>query len=45
MVGCKVPVPLDIKADQTQKSLWVADTYNNKIRKIRVDNKLVPVTR
>lgn len=33
--------PLDIKADQTQKSLWVADTYNNKIRKIRVDNKLV----
>ena len=33
--------PLDIKADQTRKSLWVADTYNNKIRKIRVDNKLV----
>ena len=33
--------PLDIKADQTQKSLWIADTYNNKIRKIRVDNKLV----
>jgi DNA-binding beta-propeller fold protein YncE len=33
--------PLDIKADQTQKSLWVADTYNNKIRKIRVENKLV----
>ena len=33
--------PLDIKADQTQKSLWIADTYNNKIRKLRVDNKLV----
>jgi DNA-binding beta-propeller fold protein YncE len=33
--------PRDIKADKTQKSLWVADTYNNKIRKIRVDNKLV----
>jgi DNA-binding beta-propeller fold protein YncE len=33
--------PLDIKADQTRKSLWVADTYNNKIRKIRVENKLV----
>ena len=33
--------PLDIKADQSQKTLWVADTYNNKIRKIRVDNKLV----
>ena len=33
--------PLDIKADQTQKSLWIADTYNNKIKKIRVDNKLV----
>jgi DNA-binding beta-propeller fold protein YncE len=33
--------PLDIKADQTQKSLWIADTYNNKIRKIRVENKLV----
>jgi DNA-binding beta-propeller fold protein YncE len=33
--------PLDIKADQAQKSLWVTDTYNNKIRKIRVNNKLV----
>jgi DNA-binding beta-propeller fold protein YncE len=33
--------PLDIKADQSQKSLWVADTYNNKIRKIRLENKLV----
>jgi DNA-binding beta-propeller fold protein YncE len=33
--------PLDIKADQTQKSLWVADTYNNKIRKISIGNKLV----
>jgi DNA-binding beta-propeller fold protein YncE len=33
--------PLDIKADQSQKSLWVADTYNNKIRKIGINNKLV----
>ena len=33
--------PLDIKADQTQKSLWVADTYNNKIRNIQIENKLV----
>jgi DNA-binding beta-propeller fold protein YncE len=33
--------PLDIQADQTRKSLWIADTYNNKIRKIRLDNKLV----
>jgi DNA-binding beta-propeller fold protein YncE len=33
--------PLDIKSDQTHTSLWVADTYNNKIKKIRIDNKLV----
>jgi DNA-binding beta-propeller fold protein YncE len=33
--------PLDITTDQTRKSLWVADTYNNKIKKIRIDNQLV----
>jgi len=33
--------PLDIKADPTRRSLWVADSYNNKIRKISIDNKLV----
>ena len=33
--------PLDITVDQTQKSLWMADTYNNKIRKIGIESKLV----
>jgi sugar lactone lactonase YvrE len=33
--------PLDIKADQSLKSLWVADTYNSKIRKIGIESKLV----
>jgi DNA-binding beta-propeller fold protein YncE len=33
--------PLDIKADPTQKSIWIADTYNNKIRKIGIDTKRV----
>jgi DNA-binding beta-propeller fold protein YncE len=39
--AARLQQPLDITADQTRKSLWVADTYNNKIRKIRVDNQLV----
>lgn len=33
--------PLDINADQRGKSLWIADTYNNKIRKIDVTSKHV----
>ena len=37
----KFQYPLDLNADQHGKSLWVADTYNNKIRRIGVDNNLV----
>lgn len=33
--------PLDINADAGDQSLWVADTYNNKIRKIEVINNTV----
>ena len=33
--------PLDITTDKTQKSLWISDSYNNKIRKISINNKLV----
>jgi sugar lactone lactonase YvrE len=40
-VAASFQYPLDIGADPTQKSLWIADTYNNKIRKIGIHNKLV----
>jgi DNA-binding beta-propeller fold protein YncE len=33
--------PLDINADQRGRSLWVADTYNNKIKKIEINNNIV----
>jgi len=33
--------PQDIEADPQHKTLWVADSYNNKIRKIRLDSQLV----
>jgi len=33
--------PLDITADKSLRSLWVADTYNNRIRKISIQDKLV----
>jgi len=39
--AARLQYPLDITTDQTRKSLWVADTYNNKIRKVRIDNQLV----
>ncbi|UCC55102.1 MAG: redoxin domain-containing protein [Gammaproteobacteria bacterium] len=37
----KLQYPLDLDADQRKKLLWVADTYNNKIRKIELGNNLV----
>ena len=37
----KLQYPLDLNADQRGKLLWVADTYNNKIRKIELCNNLV----
>ncbi len=33
--------PLDVNVDQRSGALWVADTYNNKIRKIELGNNLV----
>lgn len=33
--------PLDINADPRGNSLWIADTYNNKIKKIEVNNNQV----
>ncbi len=39
--AARLQYPLDIKADQTQNMLWVADTYNNKIRRIGVKTRHV----
>lgn len=39
--AARLQYPLDIKADQAQNMLWVADTYNNKIRRIGVKSRLV----
>jgi hypothetical protein len=37
----RLQYPLDIKSDKTQKMLWVADTYNNRIRRIDIRSGLV----
>jgi len=37
----RMQFPLDIHADPRHKLLWVADTYNNKIKRIQTKNKLV----
>jgi DNA-binding beta-propeller fold protein YncE len=37
----RMQFPLDIHADPNHKLLWVADTYNNKIKRIETRNKLV----
>lgn len=37
----RMQFPLDIHADPNHKLLWVADTYNNKIKRIQTVNKLV----
>ena len=41
VADAKLQYPLDVNADQRGKLLWVADTYNNKIRKIELGNNLV----
>jgi sugar lactone lactonase YvrE len=33
--------PQDIKADPQRRMLWVADTYNNKIRRVGLDTRYV----
>jgi len=40
-LAARLQYPLDIKADQAQNLLWVADTYNNKIRRIGVKTRHV----
>lgn len=40
-LAARLQYPLDIKADQSQNLLWVADTYNNKIRRIGVKSRHV----
>jgi sugar lactone lactonase YvrE len=37
----RMQFPLDIHADPHHKLLWVADTYNNKIKRIQTKDKLV----
>jgi hypothetical protein len=39
--AARLQYPLDIKADQTHNMLWVADTYNNRIRRIGVKSRHV----
>lgn len=40
-LAARLQYPLDIKADPAQSMLWVADTYNNKIRRIGVKTRHV----
>jgi len=40
-LAARLQYPLDIKADPAQNMLWVADTYNNKIRRIGVRTRHV----
>jgi DNA-binding beta-propeller fold protein YncE/peroxiredoxin len=40
-LAARLQYPLDIKADPAQNMLWVADTYNNKIRRIGVKTRHV----
>lgn len=40
-VATRLQYPLDIEADPDRNLLWVADTYNNKIRKISVGDNYV----
>jgi len=42
--AARLQYPLDIVADPAHKMLWVADTYNNKIRRIGVDTNYVSST-
>jgi peroxiredoxin len=40
-LSARLQYPLDIQADPCHRMLWIADTYNNKIRRIGVDSKYV----
>ena len=40
-VAARLQYPLDISADQMHRMLWVADTYNNKIKRIGVNSEFV----
>jgi sugar lactone lactonase YvrE len=40
-LAARLQYPLDIKSDKVQKMLWVADTYNNRIRRISIRTGLV----
>jgi len=42
--AARLQYPLDIVADPAHKMLWVADTFNNKIRRIGVDTNYVSST-
>jgi DNA-binding beta-propeller fold protein YncE len=37
----RLQYPLDINADHEHRMLWVADTYNNKIKRIGINSKFV----
>jgi sugar lactone lactonase YvrE len=37
----RLQFPLAVGADQARNTLWIADTYNNKIKKISLDDKSV----
>ena len=39
--SARLQYPLDIEADARRNLLWVADTYNNKIRMISINNQSV----
>jgi thioredoxin-related protein len=37
----RLQCPLDIQADQEHRMLWIADTYNNKIKRIGINSEFV----
>ena len=37
----RLQCPLDIHADQEHRMLWIADTYNNKIKRIGINSEFV----
>ncbi len=37
----RLQYPLDIKCDEAQQMLWVADTYNNRVRRIGIRSGMV----
>jgi thioredoxin-related protein len=39
--AARLQCPLDIQADQEHRMLWIADTYNNKIKRIGINSEFV----